>query len=306
VQNGTSSRKQVRSSSLTSTKQMKSGPRNSCTEAQCVSEVGNKETPTGLTLTSTHTSDISTSCSKEKEFSSNTIQQISIKPSKALSDSASSSAETHGDSSSGGADMPHILTSSRNEELEGEFMPVNAQVEVSSEGTKEAQTDSLPGNSGYLSGTSISKQTLISSAKSHQNSAPLANRTLSNSASAIDSGETSTAELSRTASESVIPPVIIQGEASRPSEDIPNSVPVSHVQQKLLMQSRSLGVDPCRPIYPNYPFSPYGSPCSSPRALRKRSPLKESRRVSIDKSGEYMQLNQYRLMDSIGQVRHTR
>jgi hypothetical protein len=28
--------------------------------------------------------------------------------------------------------------------------------------------------------------------------------------------------------------------------------------------------------------------------------------VSIDKSGEYMQLNQYRLMDSIGQVRHTR
>lgn len=76
---------------------------------------------------------------------------------------------------------------------------------------------------------------------------------------------------------------------------------MNHVQQKLFMQSRSLGVDPCRPIYPNYPFSPYGSPSSSPRALRKRSPLKESRRVSIDKSGEYIQLNQYRLMDSIGQ-----
>jgi len=67
------------------------------------------------------------------------------------------------------------------------------------------------------------------------------------------------------------------------------------------MQSRSLGVDPGRPIYPNFPFSPYGSPGSSPRTLRKRSPLKESRRVSIDKSGDYIQLNQYRLMESIGQ-----
>lgn len=52
-----------------------------------------------------------------------------------------------------------------------------------------------------------------------------------------------------------------------------------------------------RPIYPNFPFSPYGSP----RAARRRAPLKESRRVSIDKSGRYLQLNQYRLMDSIGQ-----
>jgi hypothetical protein len=104
----------------------------------------------------------------------------------------------------------------------------------------------------------------------------------------------------------VIPPVIIQGEASRPSEGVSNRTPVNHAQQKLLMQSRSLGVDPCRPIYPNYPFSPYGSPSSSPRTLRKRSPLKESRRVSIDKSGEYIQLNQYRLMDSIGQVRLAR
>lgn len=53
-----------------------------------------------------------------------------------------------------------------------------------------------------------------------------------------------------------------------------------------------------RPIYPNIPYSPY----SSPRAVRRKSPLKESRRVSIDKCGSYQQLNQYKLIDSIGQV----
>lgn len=52
-----------------------------------------------------------------------------------------------------------------------------------------------------------------------------------------------------------------------------------------------------RGIYPEVPFSPY----SSPRLVRRRPPLKESRRVSIDKSGQYLQLNQYRLTDSIGQ-----
>lgn len=52
-----------------------------------------------------------------------------------------------------------------------------------------------------------------------------------------------------------------------------------------------------RGIYPDVPFSPY----SSPKAVRHRPPLKESRRVSIDKTGQYLQLNQYRLIDSIGQ-----
>lgn len=47
-------------------------------------------------------------------------------------------------------------------------------------------------------------------------------------------------------------------------------------------------------------LSPYASPGSSPRPNRRR-PLKESRRISIDKTGRYLQLNQYRLMDSIGQ-----
>ena len=65
-----------------------------------------------------------------------------------------------------------------------------------------------------------------------------------------------------------------------------------------LIQSKSELGD--RPIYPNVPFSPYGSPCSSPQL--KRKPLKESRRVSIEKNGEYIQLNQYKLKEAIGQV----
>lgn len=57
-----------------------------------------------------------------------------------------------------------------------------------------------------------------------------------------------------------------------------------------------------RPIYPNVPYSPYGSPFGSPRTGRRRPPLRESRRVSIDKTGSFLQLNQYKLMDQIGQV----
>ncbi|XP_076037408.1 uncharacterized protein LOC143022785 isoform X3 [Oratosquilla oratoria] len=66
-----------------------------------------------------------------------------------------------------------------------------------------------------------------------------------------------------------------------------------------LIQSKSVNMVGDRPIYPNVPFSPYGSPCSSPR-LRRRPP-RESRRVSIEKNGEYTQLNQYKLMEPIGQ-----
>ncbi|EDW63206.2 calcium/calmodulin-dependent protein kinase kinase 1 isoform X1 [Drosophila virilis] len=56
-----------------------------------------------------------------------------------------------------------------------------------------------------------------------------------------------------------------------------------------------------RPIYPNVPYSPYGSPYGSPRSVRRRPPLRESRRISIEKSGSFLQLNQYKLMDQIGQ-----
>lgn len=61
--------------------------------------------------------------------------------------------------------------------------------------------------------------------------------------------------------------------------------------------------DQTRPIYPNVPFSPYGSPFGSPRIGRRRPPLRESRRISIEQSGSFLQLNQYKLMDQIGQVR---
>lgn len=57
-----------------------------------------------------------------------------------------------------------------------------------------------------------------------------------------------------------------------------------------------------RPIYANLPYSPYNSPFGSPRTGRRRVPLRESRRVSIDKTGSFLQLNQYKLMDQIGQV----
>jgi len=49
-----------------------------------------------------------------------------------------------------------------------------------------------------------------------------------------------------------------------------------------------------RPIFPNLSFSPYGSPRIS------RKPARESRRVSIDKNGSFLQLNQYKLLDQIG------
>lgn len=57
-----------------------------------------------------------------------------------------------------------------------------------------------------------------------------------------------------------------------------------------------------RPIYPNVPYSPYGSPFGSPRMGRRRPPLRESRRISIEQTGSFLQLNQYKLMDQIGQV----
>lgn len=54
-----------------------------------------------------------------------------------------------------------------------------------------------------------------------------------------------------------------------------------------------------RPIYPNLPYSPYSSPCSSPRV--KRKPLKETRTVSTEHNGDYVQLNQYKLQGVVGQ-----
>lgn len=82
-----------------------------------------------------------------------------------------------------------------------------------------------------------------------------------------------------------------------------NNVPSSeNMQEKTetktllkTMQSKSLQGDRTPSC-----ASPFGSPNGSPRTNR-RKPLKESRRVSIEKSGSYTQLNQYKLMDAIGQ-----
>lgn len=53
-----------------------------------------------------------------------------------------------------------------------------------------------------------------------------------------------------------------------------------------------------RPIYPNFPFSPFTSPGSSPFARRRQ--FKESQRVSVERIGDNVQLNQYRLKEPIG------
>lgn len=79
-----------------------------------------------------------------------------------------------------------------------------------------------------------------------------------------------------------------------------SSEPVTASIKGMISKIKSL--DSMRPIYPNVPYSPYGSPFSSPRAYRRtnRPPLRESRRISIEQSGSFLQLNQYKLLDQIG------
>ena len=96
-----------------------------------------------------------------------------------------------------------------------------------------------------------------------------------------------------------------------PSPDVLNSASASSSGAAMSPQpvdaaGAACGNDPNgRPIFPNLPYSPYGSPNSSPRI--KRKPLRETKRVDsiTEPSGEYVQLNQYKLEGAIGQVRDT-
>jgi hypothetical protein len=304
LQNGaTSSRRQTRSNSVTSSKPTKSDSTYSA-EVRCVSELTTVEMTADSTPFRANTQDSLALCNEDMQsISAVCTLHISKYSSEVLSDSSALSVKNCDDLTHSSTDLPKVSVPLQNKELQPEFLSINRETQINSENFAQAQTGSKLTQSGVPVAITNSEHTLISSAKSHKNSSTCAHKIVSNSSSSMSSGKTVTADFSRTASESTIPPVVIHSEAPRPSEDLPDRARVNHVHQKLFMQSRSLVVDPGRPIYPNYPFSPYGSPGSSPRTLRKRSPLKESRRVSIDKSGEYIQLNQYRLMKSIGQVR---
>lgn len=85
------------------------------------------------------------------------------------------------------------------------------------------------------------------------------------------------------------------------AEDVANTRSMSFSSHKTGPAFKTQSLE-SRPIYPNVPYSPYASPYSSPRSNRRRPPLRESRRISIEQSGSFLQLNQYKLMDQIGQV----
>ncbi|KAK1130656.1 hypothetical protein K0M31_018772 [Melipona bicolor] len=98
----------------------------------------------------------------------------------------------------------------------------------------------------------------------------------------------------------------------RSTEDVEvERMPVTEVRRKVPEVGPSEGADASqgfpgdgrnvsiRPIYPYCPCSPYGSPQGSPGSRRK--PPKESKRVSIDSKHGAFQLNQYKLLDNIGQ-----
>ena len=101
----------------------------------------------------------------------------------------------------------------------------------------------------------------------------------------------------------------IADDANRIADDAKRSQSSDSVSERRgthiarLIQSKSVSLVGDKPIYPNVPFSPYGSPSSSPGL--KRRPLKECSRVSIETNGDYTQLNQYKLKEAIGQVNRT-
>jgi hypothetical protein len=87
----------------------------------------------------------------------------------------------------------------------------------------------------------------------------------------------------------------INEELMQTASSTPDDSSQKPMMPKLSSLDNNTGTSP-RPIFPNLSYSPYGSPRIS------RKPAKESRRVSIDKNGSFLQLNQYTLMDQIGVV----
>ena len=86
---------------------------------------------------------------------------------------------------------------------------------------------------------------------------------------------------------------------SQPPQVLANPPP--HSAGAVLGEAGDAAGDEGRPIFPNLPYSPYGSPSNSPRV--KRKPLRETSRVNsiTEPTGEFVQLNQYKLNEAIGQ-----
>jgi hypothetical protein len=80
----------------------------------------------------------------------------------------------------------------------------------------------------------------------------------------------------------------------------PASQLLARATERLTLQTASSLPSPTnsRPIYPNVPFSPYGSPCAT---RRHRPPARQSSKVERGGDEVLVQLNQYRLERSLGQ-----
>lgn len=95
---------------------------------------------------------------------------------------------------------------------------------------------------------------------------------------------------------------VVRGNSKIPQ---PAETATPAVHQKtppISMMNRGMSTDLTRrPIYPNFPFSPFTSPGTSPYLGRRRQQFRESQRVSVEQVGDNVQLNQYKLMHPIGQ-----
>ena len=90
---------------------------------------------------------------------------------------------------------------------------------------------------------------------------------------------------------------------SQPDSKVNSNIRTKHAPQIIYSYSEDrlmTSEGGSRQICPGLPYSPYGSPSSSPRL--QRQPTRETRRLSITDSDGYTVLNQYKLKDEIGKV----